>query len=103
MSMSEMRRDPIRERAGDQGSHTRPPYQHRDRCVHCGRPESAHSENSVCVSGGPFRVFQTLNLPSGKTCGDCVHTARCTAIFGHISEDRTCDFFPVRFQQRSNS
>lgn len=28
-----------------------------------------------------------MNLPSGKTCGDCVHTRRCVLMFGHKPED----------------
>jgi hypothetical protein len=41
-----------------------------------------------------------MNLPDGKTCGDCVHLRRCVAIFGHKPEDTYCDFFPRRFQLR---
>lgn len=28
-----------------------------------------------------------MNLPEGKTCGDCVHTHRCKAMFGHVETD----------------
>ncbi len=38
-----------------------------------------------------------MNLPDGKTCGDCAHCRRCCAIFGHIPEDQVCDFYPSRF------
>jgi hypothetical protein len=42
-----------------------------------------------------------MNLPEGKTCGDCVHAHRCCAIFGHKPEDTTCDWFPRRFRDRA--
>jgi len=38
-----------------------------------------------------------MDLPDGKTCGDCVHIERCKAIFGHIEADKYCDWFPIRF------
>lgn len=38
-----------------------------------------------------------MNLPDGKTCGDCHHFSRCNAIFGHIAEDEVCDWAPSRF------
>ena len=41
-----------------------------------------------------------MDLPDGKTCGDCVHCRRCTLIFGHIPADEVCDWFPSRFRAR---
>jgi len=38
-----------------------------------------------------------MNLPEGKTCGDCAHCRRCTLMFGHIPEDESCDWSPSRF------
>lgn len=38
-----------------------------------------------------------MNLPEGKTCGDCVHCRRCTLMFGHIPADESCDWSPSRF------
>jgi hypothetical protein len=38
-----------------------------------------------------------MNLPEGKTCGDCAHCRRCTSMFGHIPEDESCDWSPSRF------
>lgn len=40
-----------------------------------------------------------MNLPEGKTCGDCVHAKRCIAMFGHIAEDESCDWAPSRFRE----
>lgn len=74
----------------------REPHQHSERCVICGYPESRHSlAVHKCPTG-----FQTMNLPPGKTCADCIHTSRCVAIFGVIPEDQRCDFFPVRYRER---
>lgn len=36
-------------------------------------------------------------LPSGKTCGQCVHSRRCEMMFGHTESDRYCDWSPSRF------
>lgn len=41
-----------------------------------------------------------MNLPAGKTCADCVHCKRCTAMFGHIPADESCDWSPSRFRER---
>lgn len=32
-----------------------------------------------------------MELPSGKTCGDCVHIKKCSAMFGHKPKDTYCD------------
>ena len=38
-----------------------------------------------------------MQLPEGKTCGDCVFSRRCIAMFGKKREHTTCDFFPRQF------
>ena len=40
-----------------------------------------------------------MNLPKGKTCGDCMFCKRCTAMFGHIPADESCDWSPSRFRE----
>jgi len=41
---------------------------------------------------------QSMKLPAGKTCADCVHIKRCTAFgFTDSPENVWCDFFPNRF------
>jgi hypothetical protein len=40
-----------------------------------------------------------MNLPEGKTCGDCTHARSCIAMFGHVATDTYCDFYPVRFRE----
>lgn len=46
----------------------------------------------------PRYPINDMSLPEGKTCGDCVHVRRCTAMFGHIPEDEACDWSPSRFR-----
>ncbi len=47
-----------------------------------------------------------MELPPGKTCADCCHFKRCSAMFGHVAADEVCDFYPSRFaaiaQQRGS-
>lgn len=37
-----------------------------------------------------------MQLPVGKTCGDCTHIRRCKGIFGHTETDTYCDWSPSR-------
>lgn len=45
------------------------------------------------------RAGNEMDLPAGKTCGDCVHCRRCTLMFGHIPADEACDWSPSRFRE----
>lgn len=40
---------------------------------------------------------EKMRLPSGVTCGQCVHIRRCKAIYGHVETDTYCDWSPSRF------
>lgn len=43
-------------------------------------------------------MTNTMTLPTGKTCGDCKHWARCKALIQDLTgEETTCDFAPSRF------
>jgi orotidine-5'-phosphate decarboxylase len=42
-----------------------------------------------------------MDLPKGKTCGDCIHTSKCVEMFGHAKIDTYCDWFPRRFQMET--
>jgi len=44
---------------------------------------------------------KAMELPEGKTCGDCVHCRPCTLMFGHIPEDEVCYWYPSRFQAKA--
>lgn len=41
-----------------------------------------------------------MELPVGKTCGDCRHFNHCTAFYAHKASDTYCDFYPRRFADR---
>ena len=43
---------------------------------------------------------ESMKLPEGKTCADCVHCRRCCLIFGGRSNSVECDFYPIRFSQK---
>ena len=72
------------------------PYRRRGRCVHC---SGDAGDGKPCRYGKSGRggSHATLDLPEGKTCGDCHFIAKCQALFDHIPADKTCDFYPVRF------
>lgn len=42
-----------------------------------------------------------MDLPAGKTCGDCANFKRCNATLGHVAADQVCDFYPSFFQAKS--
>jgi hypothetical protein len=42
-----------------------------------------------------------MELPAGKTCGDCAHVRHCMAFYAHTLTDTYCDFFPRRFKERA--
>ena len=69
------------------------------RCVHCGRDIGGHRA-MMCLLNGQTgtKYFETMDLPAGKSCGDCHHIRRCLALgFTSSADNTSCDFFPVRF------
>jgi hypothetical protein len=42
-----------------------------------------------------------MELPAGKTCGDCGHFRHCEAFYAHKATDTYCDFYPRRFRERA--
>lgn len=40
-----------------------------------------------------------MELPKGKTCGDCKNFRHCAAFYAHTITDTYCDFFPRRFAE----
>ena len=73
------------------------PFRRRETCLHCGK---VHLPGTFCGPSAPSLFFASLNLPPGKTCGDCVHIARCMTMFGHIEADETCDWYPIRYSPK---
>jgi len=72
------------------------------RCVHCARPKAMHTGDDFSCPKAYKTKFGTMDLPDGKTCGDCAHTPRCLALGYTENADMTrCDFFPVRFMAKA--
>jgi len=65
------------------------------RCVHCSRPPHA---DTVWANGDPHK-YETMALPEGVTCASCVYVDRCCLIFGQLPEDRSCQWFPIRYRE----
>lgn len=38
-----------------------------------------------------------MQLPAGKTCGDCQYFSHCRGMFGCDGTNTTCDWSPSRF------
>ena len=38
-----------------------------------------------------------MDLPAGKTCGDCTHIDWCERLFGCPRTNKRCDWSPSRF------
>jgi hypothetical protein len=43
---------------------------------------------------------EAMKLPAGKTCANCHHYYRCSAMFGAHLKRTECDFYPRRFIER---
>jgi hypothetical protein len=43
---------------------------------------------------------EDMKLPENKTCNDCIHSIRCTKLFGAQLTNTECDFLPIRFVQK---
>jgi hypothetical protein len=41
-----------------------------------------------------------MNLPAGRTCGDCNQFQHCAALLSRIKDDEVCDWYPSRFVER---
>lgn len=42
---------------------------------------------------------QSMNLPNGKTCADCVHAECCMKKFGATPEKTSCGWEPIIFKE----
>lgn len=40
-----------------------------------------------------------MELPAGKTCGNCVNFRHCQAFYAHAATDTYCDFLTRRFRE----
>lgn len=41
-----------------------------------------------------------MDLPDGKTCGDCRNVDWCMMAYGVKPENTSCDFEPIRFKPK---
>lgn len=62
-------------------------------------PEASRPELGCCVDKACDETT-CMNLPAGKTCGDCVHLPRCTWLIQATPERTDCDWFPRRFKEK---
>lgn len=53
-----------------------------------------------CCSDKACSDKTCMELPDGKSCGECKHFRHCAAFYAHAATDTYCDFFPRRFVQR---
>ena len=74
------------------------------RCIECSRPKEAHAEDGNCPGSGSTK-YGSMDLPDGKTCGDCIHIRFCTQFLGErcLAENTQCDWFPIRFVLKPQS
>ena len=40
---------------------------------------------------------ESMKLPEGKTCGDCVNWIKCYGLFMCPVGNTSCDFHPIKF------
>ena len=50
-----------------------------------------------CCRDGACTEETCMELPEGKTCGDCRYQPWCKALFSCPPERTSCDYFPRRF------
>jgi hypothetical protein len=58
---------------------------------------SAHTHG--CCDDKACSEKTCMELPDGKTCGDCRNFRHCAAFYAHKPTDTYCDFFPRRFAE----
>ena len=70
-----------------------------NRCVECSQPREAHPYPWKNPAPGKTHCveFKSMDLPEGKTCDDCRHFRRCSALIGDVAGNTKCDWFPSRF------
>jgi hypothetical protein len=60
--------------------------------------DSARGKEGCCADGS-CTPDTCMDLPLGKTCGDCVHRNRCISMYGADEAQTHCGFFPRRFRE----
>ena len=68
-----------------------------NRCVHCSQRDVVPGAECRYSANG----HGTMDLPTGKTCGDCFHFKRtCEWLISCNPGNVTCDWYPSRFTQK---
>jgi hypothetical protein len=71
------------------------------RCVNCGWLKSAHIGTGLVCPGATYAAYATLELPEGKTCGDCRYAGFCDQFIGVDRNVNQCDWYPIRFVEKA--
>ena len=74
------------------------------RCVNCNASKETHTQPDLTCLGSAGRAgkrYATLELPEGKTCGDCVHFERCEWLISCKRDRTSCDWHPIRFVEKT--
>lgn len=74
-----------------------PDYRKGDAMMH----KKQNCDASASSSNDLLCADDDMKLPAGKTCADCYHCLRCTALFGAKKENTSCDFSPSKFVEVS--
>lgn len=61
-------------------------------------PDTQHTHG--CCADKACSDKTCMQLPAGKTCGDCRNFRHCTAFYARTAADTSCDFYPRRFAAR---
>ena len=65
------------------------------------REAYADQQQSRATLATSLHVEPDMLTPEGKTCGDCAHWPRCSALIGGLNpKNAFCDFAPSRFHFR---
>jgi len=60
---------------------------------------TTQQSNHGCCADKACDSNTCMELPQGKTCGDCFAFRHCAAFYGRKATDTYCDFFPRRFKE----
>jgi hypothetical protein len=54
-----------------------------------------------CCADKACNSSTCMELPTGKTCGDCRSLSRCAAFVGRKGTETSCDWFPRHFIEKA--
>ena len=71
-------------------------------CGHVLMAERVNMKHGCCVDKA-CNSDTCMELPLGKTCGDCLSFLRCKGIMGLTGRETYCDWFPRVFREKPGS